>query len=254
MASVAQFIPLLAQVEAPVIECFTRGGGVPYSKFPRFHEVMMEESDQTVVAALHEAILPAVEGLVAKLQAGLRVMDVGCGRGRALMAMAEAFPQSDFVGVDFSAEAIAEATEEAQRRGLPNLQVRVQVAAHLEETNAFGLITAFDAIHDQVQPAEVLRGIYRALAPGGTFLMQDIGGTSHVDQDKTYPLAPLLYTISCLHCMTVSLSAGGAGLGAMWGREVAVAMLEEALFDDVTVKKLDHDELNLYFIARKATD
>ncbi|MEM8681087.1 MAG: hypothetical protein AAGF97_17210 [Planctomycetota bacterium] len=80
MASVAQFIPLLAQVEDPVIECFTRGGGVPYSKFPRFHEVMMEESDQTVVAALHEAILPAVEGLVAKLQAGLRVMDVGCGR------------------------------------------------------------------------------------------------------------------------------------------------------------------------------
>jgi hypothetical protein len=82
--------------------------------------------------------------------------------------------------------------------------------------------------------------------------MQDIRGTSHVHADALHPLAPFLYTVSCLHCMTVSLAAGGEGLGAMWGEETARRLLLEAGFDRVSVHVLEHDPINQYYVARMA--
>jgi hypothetical protein len=113
-------------------------------------------------------------------------------------------------------------------------------------------VTAFDAIHDQARPDVVLRAVARALRPDGVFLMQDIRGSSRVEQDAENPMAPFLYTVSCLHCMTVSLAAGGAGLGSMWGVENACRMLGEAGFAKVEVRTLPHDPLNQYYTARKA--
>jgi hypothetical protein len=113
------------------------------------------------------------------------------------------------------------------------------------------LITAFDAIHDQARPAEGLAGIARALRGEGSFLMQDIAGTSHVDRDCDHPMSPFLYTVSCMHCMTVSLSADGAGLGAMWGSETASKMLGDAGFSQVEIRSLPHDVINHYYSARK---
>ena len=92
-AATAQWIPLLAGVEDRMVECFERGGGVPYAAYDRFHEVMAEESDQTVVAFLVESILPLVPGLPCALGRGIDVLDVGCGSGRALNRMAAAFPR-----------------------------------------------------------------------------------------------------------------------------------------------------------------
>ena len=86
---------------------------------------------------------------------------------------------------------------------------------------------------------------------GGTFLMQDVHGTSRVEEDAAHPLGTFLYTVSCLHCMTVSLAAGGAGLGAMWGAEAARRMLAEAGFADVVERTLPHDRINLFYVARK---
>jgi hypothetical protein len=96
----------------------------------------------------------------------------------------------------------------------------------------------------------VLHNIRRALRPGGTYLMQDIVASSHLHENLEHPMGPFLYTISCLHCMTVSLAAGGAGLGAVWGEQQATAMLREAGFEDVTVHRLPHDPQNYYFVAR----
>jgi hypothetical protein len=101
IAVTAQFIPLLASVEDGVVESFENGGGVPYSAYPRFHEVMAEDSGQTVVAALKDHILPLVPGLTERLEAGIDVLDVGCGSGRALNLMARKFPNSRFLGYDF---------------------------------------------------------------------------------------------------------------------------------------------------------
>jgi len=91
MAATSQWIPLLGSVEDQIVDCFERGGGVPYSAYGRFHAVMAEESDQSVVAVLVESILPEIDGLVTRLERGIDVMDVGCGSGRALVRMASTY-------------------------------------------------------------------------------------------------------------------------------------------------------------------
>lgn len=251
LAVTTQFVALLGEVENKIVECFHRGGGVPYEAYPRFHQLMAEESHQTVVTNLVDAILPLIPEGIVNLQQGIAVLDVGCGSGRALIRLAETFPRSRFTGFDFSAEGIGAARADAARQSLTNIQFEVKDVATLDEPARFDLITAFDAIHDQAHPARVLRGISDALRPGGTFLMQDIRGSSHVHRNLEQPIAPFLYTISCLHCMTVSLAGGGDGLGAMWGEEKALAMLGEAGFTCVDVRQLPHDFMNNFYIARK---
>lgn len=247
----AQFLPLLGTVEDQVIECFYKGGGVPYSAYKRFHEVMAEDSGQTVVAALEEHILPIIPDLTEALQTGIDVLDVGCGSGRALNEMAKLFPNSRFKGYDFSEEAIATAQTEAKNQGLTNIQFQVKDAAKLDEVEQYDLICTFDSIHDQAKPDVVLRGIQQALRPDGTYLMQDIRASSNVHGNLDHPIAPYLYTISCLHCMTVSLAADGMGLGAVWGEEKALEMLKDAGFSSVAIQQLDHDFLNNFYIVKK---
>jgi 2-polyprenyl-3-methyl-5-hydroxy-6-metoxy-1,4-benzoquinol methylase len=251
LAVTMQFIPLLGAVEEQVIEAFINGGGVPYSSYPTFHRVMAEESNQTVVAGLLNAILPLVPELPAKLEAGIEVLDIGCGSGRALNLMAKRFPRSKFTGYDLSLEAVTTARSEAARLCLHNVRFEVQDLVEMQERERFHLITAFDAIHDQAQPRQVLRAIHNALHDDGVFLMQDIRASSHVDKNLEHPLGAYLYTISCLHCMTVSLALNGEGLGAAWGEEKAFELLAEAGFQNVEVTTLAHDIINNYYLATK---
>ena len=251
IAVVAQLIPLMGTVEDGIVECFEHGGGLPYSAFPRFHEVMAEDSGQTVVAALTDHILPLVPGLTERLKDSIDVLDVGCGSGRALNLMARKFPNSRFIGYDFSEEAIARARAEAEEHGTTNIRFEVKDVATLDEKARYDLITTFDAVHDQARPAAVLKGIAGALKDDGVYLMQDIAGSSHVHNNMDLPIAPLLYTVSTMHCMTVSLAQGGDGLGTMWGEEKAKEMLKEAGFTKVEVKQLPHDIFNNYFMITK---
>ncbi|BAY83805.1 type 12 methyltransferase [Calothrix parasitica NIES-267] len=251
MAGFAQYIPLLANVEDKIIDCFYNGGGVPYSAYKRFHEVMAEDSGQTVVAALEEFILPLIPGLETALQNGIDVLDVGCGSGRALNFLAKRFPQSQFTGYDFSEEAITTATNQAEKLSLTNIKFQIKDAAIINEVSQYDLITTFDSIHDQAKPDAVLNAIFNALRANGTYLMQDIRASSRVDGNLEHPTAPFLYTISCMHCMTVSLANNGMGLGAMWGEEKALEMLETAGFRNVVIKQLEHDFQNNYYIVKK---
>lgn len=251
VAATAQWIPVLAGVEDRVVECFRAGGGVPYSAYPRFHEVMAEESEQTVLAALVEHILPIVPGLIEQLRTGIDALDVGCGSGRASLLLARTFPNSRFTGIDCSTEGIARARAEAHRLGLRNAHFEVRDAARGIAAASYDLVTTFDAVHDQAAPRDVLRHIHAALRPGGAYLMQDIGVSSHLHENAAHPLAPFIYTISCLHCMTVSLSAGGEGLGAAWGEQVARALLAEAGFAAVVLHTLPHDGQNYYYVCTK---
>ncbi len=251
IAAVAQYIPLMGSVEDGIVERFKHGGGLPYSAFPRFHEVMAEDSGQTVVAALTDHILPLVPGLIERLEEGIDVLDVGCGSGRALNLMARTFPNSRFAGYDFSEEAISRARAEAREHGITNVRFEVKDAAKLDEEARYDLITTFDAVHDQADPAAVLRGIADALREDGVYLMQDIAGSSHVHNNMDHPMGSFLYAVSTTHCMTVSLAQGGEGLGTMWGEEKAQEMLEEAGFTKVKVEQLPHDFFNNYFIITK---
>ncbi|MGL5060587.1 MAG: class I SAM-dependent methyltransferase [Microcoleus sp.] len=252
IATTAQFVPLLGSVEEQIIDCFYKGGGVPYSEYKRFHAVMAEDSGQSTVSVLLDGILPLIPQLTEALQQGIDVLDVGCGSGRALNKMAAAFPNSRFTGYDFSGEAIANANAEAQHRELSNIQFEIKDAATLDDCDLYDLIVTFDAIHDQAKPDVVLQNIYKALRSDGVYLMQDIRATTDVGGNLEHPIGPWLYTISCMHCMTVSLACGGMGLGAMWGQETALQMLSEAGFSSAEVKELTGDFLNYYYIVKKS--
>jgi len=213
-----QWIPILSQVEDEIVECFVKCGGVPYSSYNRFHEVMAEESYQTVVVGLIKYILPLVPNLIPDLKNGIRVLDIGCGKGKAVNFMAQHFPKSNFYGYDLSKEAISDAIKEAQEMNNSNVSFKIQDILNLTLNDKFDLITAFDAIHDQPKPDLVLKNIYNSLSDNGVFLMQDILASTPLKDNISHPLGTFLYTISCLHCMSVSLSQNGAGLGAMWGQ------------------------------------
>ena len=250
-ASSMQWLALMGSVEEKIVECFHKGGGVHYEEFHRFHDVMAEESAQTVVAALTDQILPLADGLAEKLERGIDVLDIGCGAGRAVCRLAAEFPNSRFAGYDLCEDAVAAARAEAKGQGLNNVRFETRDVSRIGDTDKFDLITAFDAIHDQAKPDVVLREIVTALRPDGTFLMQDILASSHLEKNLDNPIATYLYTISTMHCMSVSLAQGGAGLGTCWGRELAEKMLRNAGLSDIIVEKLPHDDMNYYYIARK---
>ncbi len=251
VAKIAPRIAILGEVEQRIIACFRSGGGVPYSAFPRFHAVRAEESRALFDASLLGEVLPLVEGLPEQLHAGIDLADFGCGTGHAINLMAQASSVSRFTGVDSAETAIAAARTESASLGVTNATFLTRDLALLDLTDAFDVITVFDAVHDQAQPARVLANIHRALRPGGALLMADIKASSNLEDNIEIPWAPLSYTVSTMHCMTVSLAEGGTGLGSMWGMQLTKSMLTDAGFDDVKVREIAADPFINYFIAFK---
>jgi ubiquinone/menaquinone biosynthesis C-methylase UbiE len=249
LASVAAFFPLLSRVMPAVAKAFRDGGGVPYSEYqPDFTDLMDRRSRPRYDEFLVERYL-GLPGLGPQLAAGIRVADVGCGTGYCINLMARQYPKSTFVGYDFSEAAITRAREEARARDLTNVSFVVQDVGRLATDVPFNLVTAFDAIHDQIDPAGVLRRIRAALAPGGTFLMLDVWASSNLEDNVASPMATFVYTVSTMHCMTVSLAHNGAGLGTAWGTQLATQMLKEAGFNEVQVFERV-DPTNSLYVAR----
>jgi ubiquinone/menaquinone biosynthesis C-methylase UbiE len=254
IAVFAQYTAVMGEVEDDILNCFKNGGGVPYSKFHRFHEVMAEDSGQSVLSSLESHILPLVPELISKLKSGIKMLDVGCGSGRIINKLGTLFPHSHFTGMDLSDEAIATATSSASLSALRNVEFIVRDLSDFHETAPvawYDFITTFDAIHDQSKPLNVLKGIYRALKPDGVYLMQDISGTGYLERDIYHPFGTFLYTISCMHCMTVSLAQDGEGLGAMWGEEKTIEYLSNAGFRSIQKNKLSHDIQNNWYVITK---
>jgi SAM-dependent methyltransferase len=134
--------------------------------------------------------------------------------------------------------------------GLSNARFQVLDVTKLPATPPFDLITAFDAIHDQVDPATVLRRANEALAPDGVFFIVDFKFSSDVAKNIGNPFAAMYYGVSVMHCMTVSLAEGGAGLGTVWGIELARQMLTEAEFSHIDVVDSPRPQ-NCIFVCRK---
>ncbi len=133
--------------------------------------------------------------------------------------------------------------------GVSNTSFAVQDVAQLPAWPQFDLITAFDAIHDQIDPAQVLCRIRAALAPGGLFVMVDVHASSNLEENISVPMSAFVYTLSTMHCMTVSLAHGGAGLGTAWGTQLATRMLREAGFTEVRLFERV-DPMNTLYAAR----
>jgi 2-polyprenyl-3-methyl-5-hydroxy-6-metoxy-1,4-benzoquinol methylase len=250
LAVYAQHVTLFGKLEDRILHGLATGEGTAYSDSPCFHQIRAEDSDQTVRDGLFEAILPLIDGIDARLAQGIDVLDAGCGRGHALIALAERYPASRFTGYDLGADAIDHARREARAKGLANVSFEQRDLTGYAEPGAFDFITSFDAVHDQKHPEKLIRGLKASLKPGGVYLMQDIGGSARLEQNLDVPMAPLLYAVSLAHCTPVSIGQGGEGLGTMWGWETAQGMLESAGFASVTRHVLPHDPMNVWFVSR----
>ncbi len=251
LAVSAQFIGLLAEIQERLIDAFRRGDGIDYSEYRCFHQLMAEDSELTVVGGIEDVLRGLLPAMVTRLHAGVDVLDAGCGSGRALIKLAGMFPRSRFTGYDLCVDAVAAAQATADAAGLHNIIFAARDLSRWNESASFDLITSFDAIHDTRDPAGLLGAIARALRPGGVHLMQDIGGSAKLENDLDFPFAAFLYSLSCAPCTPVSLAQGGAGLGAMWGWETALDMLNSAGYAQVSRHVFPHDPMNMWFVSRK---
>ena len=252
MAPRALGLSRLGKVVPQVIDTFRRGGGVPYADYmPDFTDLMDALGRHRYDNLLVSVYLGLVPDLLERLAGGISVADIGCGSGHVPNLMGQAFPRSSFVGYDMSDTGIAVAVDEADSMGLANVRFELLDLVQLPEEPKFDLITAFDVIHDQARPAEVLAHVSRALAPSGTFYMFDIRASSRLEENIPNRMAPYMYSVSVLHCMQVSLAYDGAGLGTCWGEQLARRMLADAGFGSVQTFEPPLDPINLLYLCSK---
>src|SRR5512133_999761 len=225
LAPFGQLNTHLATHVKDVARVFRDGGGVPYEAFrPEFTDAMDALGRGAFDEELIDAWLPCVPALRETLTRGARVADVACGTGHAVVLLAREFPRSTFTGYDIAEDAIARARAEAAGEGLTNVHFEVRDVAGLTVDDPLDAVFVFDSLHDMVAPATVLRRINEVLAPEGVFSMKEPRVSSDLADNIGNPFAPLLYSISTLHCLTVSLAHSGAGLGTAWGEQVARRM------------------------------
>jgi SAM-dependent methyltransferase len=202
------------------------GGGVRFDDFgPGLIRGLDRGNSPSQRVLLVRKWLPAVPGLVDRLESGIRVADVGCGSGTAAIAIASAYPDSQVTGFDMSEELLSLARRRAT--GVGNVGFERRPVEEIPIEPGFELITAFDVIHDLADPLAALSRIRRALRPGGQLLMMEPNVGSDLD-DNIGDVGALFYGISTLHCMTQSLAVGGAGVGAAWGPARAMELAKEA--------------------------
>jgi SAM-dependent methyltransferase len=251
LAAFGQHVALMGALEDKILRCFENGEGTRYADYPRFHEIMAEDSRQSVTSRLFDSVLPLIGGIVARLEAGIDVLDAGCGRGSALIALAGRFPNSRFVGYDLGEDAIAYAQRSARGGDLANVRFEARDLTEYDEIERYDLVMSFDAVHDQKDPQALIDALHGALRRRGVYLMQDIGGSAKLENNLDFPNASLLYAVSCVHCTPVSIGQGGQGLGTMWGWETARTMLRAAGFASVKRHVLPHDPMNVWFVCVK---
>jgi len=213
-----------------LIACFHLGGGIPYSE--------LDEEIPQSIDRMHRAWfdyqltgtwLPAAGDLDRRLRDGVRVLDVGCGGGRASVAVARRYPESRVVGIDPYGPSIEAARRLAAECSAENAVFRESTLEALAPSERFDLVLAIDCIHDMRDPVGALRTIRGALAPGGVLFWSEPTG-SHDPVQNRNPPGRMRAALSAYHCLTVSLAEGGAGLGTIIGEAGARALASQAGF------------------------
>jgi SAM-dependent methyltransferase len=235
-----------------LIDAFRTGVGISYEELGpnaahRTERMLGPWTRQSLVPQ----ILPALDGVVAKLQGGATVADIGCGGGVAVLAMAEAFPQSQFVGYDPSSHAIHRCEEKVAELKLKNARFVTAGGESLPREPTYDFVITFDCIHDMTRPAEVIGAIRRALKGDGTWLIKDIRSQPDFKANMRNPMLAMFYGFSVSACMSSALSEpDGAGLGTLgFNPEVAERMVREAGFSRFVQHDFD-DPSNLYYEVR----
>ena len=212
-----RFPQTMAALEA-MPEAFKTGLGHDYDSQGCEGAVGIERSfEPWSNANLVPVVLPALDGVVEKLTAGGTAVDIGCGAGGAVLQMARAFPASQFTGYDISQFALGRAAEKLSVAGVTNATFHDPRVSPLPTDGSVDVITTFDCIHDMTHPQEMMAVIRSAIAEDGTWLLVDIKARdTFAENALKNPMAPLMYGISVLSCMSSALSApDGAGLGTL---------------------------------------
>lgn len=211
-------LPQTMQALEDMPESFRTGIGHDYDSHGVEGAVGIERSfEPWNNANLIRKVLPAMDGVVDRLRGGASVADIGCGAGGAVLLMAEAFPDSTFVGYDISHHALDRANAKLAESGIGNARFVDPREEPLPDDGSVDVVTTFDCIHDMAHPTPVVGAIRASLAEDGHWLLVDIrAGETLAENIEANPMAPLLYGVSVLACMSSALSEpGGEGLGTL---------------------------------------
>lgn len=252
LAPAAQMLSMLASVEDLVVAGFHGGGGVMPQAYERLTEMLAFEKRQLIDESYIDSLLRLMPGMRARLEAGAHVLDIGCGDGALINAMAREFPRSVFRGYDIGRMAIDRALEQRDEANVRNVDYIHGDAARIHEPPTYDLVLALESMHELPFPSAVLRNVSAALLPHGVFLMQEAAASSHLARNVDHPFAPMLYALSTMHAVPVALhDSRGEALGRMWGKERAMRMMVEAGFRNVRFESLPMDPLSYYCVAEK---
>lgn len=228
MAGWFDILPALMRSVDAVATVTVHGGGVPIASYDdRVVAGIDRANSPSMRILLTRKWLPVLPELVARLEAGIRIADIGSGSGAAALTMARAYPASTVIGYDIDPRAVGRARREANSSDLNNVTFE-QLPAELIP-DGFDLITAFDVIHDLPDPFRVLSRVKDALLPEGTFFMMEPNAASTLAENMS-PYGALLYGMSVLYCLPQSLTSEGPGLGTAWGPERAERLCRDVGF------------------------
>lgn len=198
-------------------------------------------------------LLPRLDGMLERLEAGARIADVGCGGAISTIAMAKAFPNSEFIGYDISMHALNRARNNINDAGLHNVKLHNAIDNPLPEDGSFDFITTFDVVHDSTHPDQLISAIHRSLKSDGTWLCADIQGRpTFAENLKDNPMATIAYSFSVMVCMSAGLSTpGGAGLGTLgFHEQKAREMTSDAGFTRFRTIPFEEDVFNAFYEIR----
>lgn len=234
-----------------LVAAFTNGGGVGQSAYP---DDLWDGMERFTTGWFENLLvpfwIPAMPDVQRKLEMGGSVADVGCGHGRAVIKLAEAYPEATVAGYDNFAPAIARAQQHARAASVEE-RVTFEVRdASLFLPGRYDVITTFDVVHDSVDPAGLLRGIHGALEPDGVYVCLEVNCSDRLEENAG-PLGALFHGFSVLYCMTTSLAGHGAGLGTVGLPEPRLRELATgAGFSAVRRVPLENPFNNLYELRR----
>jgi 2-polyprenyl-3-methyl-5-hydroxy-6-metoxy-1,4-benzoquinol methylase len=238
-------VPPLLRVAPLVAKAFAEGGGVPFEHFGpdcvRALDLINRGQYETRFA---DYWLKSLPDAAARLAAGGRALDVGCGSGAVCGALAKAFPKAQIIGIDPDAESIRHARE----KQLPNVKFEVATTGDFKPGEGFDLVTLCDVLHDLAEPLKTLKEIRALLKPDGTFFIVEPKAADKLEENRN-PVAATFYGFSVFHCMTQSLARGGPGLGTCLGPAATEALVRQAGY--ARFQRLDIKSLtNLFYSAQ----
>ena len=250
MGGIFAMLPPLMTVAPRVVQAFRHGGGVPFADFaPECRQAIDRSNRGNYEHRLVDYWLKQLPDTFARLAGGGRALDVGCGSGQAVLALARAFPTATCVGVDPDAASIAEARVAATATAAgAGARFEQTTSDSLPDREPFDLITLCDVLHDLPAPVPVLRGLKERLAANGVLLVIEPRVADRLE-DNLHPLAAMFYGFSVFHCMTQSLAHGGAGLGACMGPARTRALFAEAGFGNSEMLDIK-SPVNLFYAVR----